>query len=189
LHATALLVMDMQVGVIESLPGDHTAMLQTTGRTVAAARAAGVPVIYVVAEFREGYPEISERSGVMARLRGSNRLLAGAPDTAVHPAVGPEPGDLTVVKRRRSAFLGSELEVLLRARDVRRLVLTGVMTSAVVLTTLTAAVDLDFELVVLRDCCADRDPALHEVLVTQLFPKYAEVTTSADWLGALGATA
>jgi nicotinamidase-related amidase len=66
-------------------------------------------------------------------------------------------------------------------------VLAGIATSGVVLSTLTEAADLDFDLVVLADACADADPEVHRVLLEKVFPKAAEVTTVAGWAASLSA--
>ena len=87
-----------------------------------------------------------------------------------------------VTKRRASAFSGSDLDVLLRARGIDSLVLTGIATSAVVLYTLCQANDLDFGLTVLSDACLDTDPEMHQVLVERLFPQWADVVAVEDWL-------
>ena len=86
-----------------------------------------------------------------------------------------------VTKRRVSAFTGSDLEVVLRAAGVDSLVLTGIATSGVVLSTLREAADRDYDLTVLADCCGDSDPEVHRVLTEKVFPRQAEVTTVADW--------
>ena len=72
------------------------------------------------------------------------------PSTEVHAAVAPEPGEVVVTKKRVSAFAGSDLDVVLRGLDVDALVLTGIATSGVVLSTLRMAADLDYELTVLE---------------------------------------
>jgi len=63
-----------------------------------------------------------------------------------HPVITPTASDIVVTKRRVSAFAGSDLEVVLRTLGVRHLVLTGIATSGVVLTTLREASDKDFQL-------------------------------------------
>jgi nicotinamidase-related amidase len=88
---------------------------------------------------------------------------------------------LAVTKRRVSAFTGSDLEVLLRARGTGHLVLAGIATSGVVLSTLRHAADLDYQLTVLADGCLDPDPEVHQVLLGKVFPRQAQVTTIADW--------
>lgn len=98
--------------------------------------------------------------------------------------MAPEPGDILVTKRRVSAFAGSDLDMVLRSNDIDHLVLTGIATSGVVLSTLRQAADLDFTLTVLSDGCLDNDPEVHQVLTEKVFPIQAEVTTVADWAAA-----
>jgi nicotinamidase-related amidase len=96
-----------------------------------------------------------------------------------------QPGDIVVTKRRVGAFIGSELEVVLRAQNIDHLVLSGIATSGVVLSTLRAAADMDYPLTVLSDCCADGDHEVHRVLLTKVFPRQADVLTAAEWAAAL----
>ena len=86
-----------------------------------------------------------------------------------------------MIKRRVSAFSGSDLEVLLRAFSAKHLILSGVATSGVVLSTLREAADKDYALTVLSDCCADMDEEVHRVLTTKIFPRQAEVKTVDEW--------
>ena len=106
--------------------------------------------------------------------------------TQVHARVAPQPGDVTVVKKRVSAFAGSGLDLVLRGQGIDTLVLTGIATSGVVLSTVREAADQDFGLVVLADGCLDSDPEVHRVLTEKVFPRQAEVTTVADWIATLG---
>jgi nicotinamidase-related amidase len=92
---------------------------------------------------------------------------------------------VAVTKRRVSAFTGSDLDVLLRARGTTHLVLAGIATSGVVLSTLRQAADLDYQLTVLADGCLDADPEVHRVLLAKVFPRQAEVTTIEEWAGSL----
>jgi nicotinamidase-related amidase len=89
----------------------------------------------------------------------------------IHRSVAPHPTDIVVTKHRVSAFAGTDLEMILRARDVDTLVLFGIATSGVELSTLLHASDADFRIVVIRDCCADVDPDLHACLLNSLFPR------------------
>jgi nicotinamidase-related amidase len=90
-----------------------------------------------------------------------------------------------VTKRRVSAFTGSDLEVLLRSGGIDSLVLAGIATSGVVLSTLRQAADLDYRLTVLADGCLDADPEVHQVLLQKVFTRQAEVTSIADWTAGL----
>ncbi len=100
----------------------------------------------------------------------------------VHPDLAPAEGEVTVVKRRVSAFTGSDLEVILRAFGIKHLVLTGIATGGVVLSTLREAADKDYKLTVLADCCADRDEEVHRVLTTKVFVNQADVLSVEEWI-------
>jgi nicotinamidase-related amidase len=92
---------------------------------------------------------------------------------------------MTVTKRRVSAFAGSDLEVILRGHRIEHLVLAGIATSGVVLSTVREAADKDYRLSVLSDACADRDADVHSILTTKVFPRQAEVMTTAEWVAGL----
>jgi nicotinamidase-related amidase len=180
---TALLVMDMQEGIVGRY-AQNSNILTTTGRAIEAAHAASVPVIYVMIAFRPGYPEVSPRnkafSGAAQRSQAS-----GVVSMEIHPAIAPQSTDIVVTKRRVSAFSGSDLEVILRSQNISHLVLTGIATSGVVLSTLREAADKDYQLTVLADCCLDADEEVHRVLLTKLFPRQADVIQSEEWIARL----
>lgn len=167
---TALLVMDVQERIVERYGDDG--LLGRIAGAAAAARERGILVVYVKVDFRPGYPEVSRRNKSFSRLAEGGFASGG---TGIHERVAPQEGDVVVTKRRVSAFSGSDLELILRARDIHRLVLTGIATSGVVLSTLRQAADLDYELVVLEDGCTDRDAEVHEVLLRKVFPRQADV--------------
>jgi nicotinamidase-related amidase len=183
--AAALLIMDVQQGIVERF-GDDEDYLRRLAAAAAAARSAGLRVIYVTVGFRPGYPEISPRNKTFAAIAGTGRFAAGDPAARVHAAVAPQDGDVTVTKLRVSAFAGSDLDVVLRAGGTDRLVLAGIATSGVVLSTVRQAADLDYQLTVLADGCLDGDPEVHRVLTEKVFPRQAEVMTVAAWIAGLG---
>ena len=178
---TALLVMDMQIAIVGLLPAGN----ETPGniaKAIAHARATEIPVIYVVVGFRPGMPEVSPNNKSFSTSKA--RLGTGNRDEfmKIEAAVAPFPDEIIVTKRRYSAFTGSDLEVVLRAQGIQHLVLTGISTSGVVLSTLREAADKDYHLSVLSDGCADRDPEVHQVLTTKVFPIQAEVITVDEWI-------
>jgi nicotinamidase-related amidase len=182
---SALLVMDVQNGIVEGVADQAGPLLETLAATVASARGAGVPVVYVRVAFREGVPEASPRNKIFSALAGRDGFSEADHATQIHAAVAPQPGEVVATKRRVSAFAGSDLDVVLRALDADALVLAGISTSGVILSTLRQAADLDFGLTVLRDGCADRDPEVHRVLMDKVFPRQATVCTAADWVSSL----
>lgn len=174
---TAFLVMDVQPGIVDRLP-DKEGYLAQVKRAVAAAHEKRLLVIRVVVGFRPGFPEVSPRNKMFSALQD-----AGGAFTQAKPAINPNGDDIIVTKRRVSAFSGSDLEMLLRARGISHLVLSGIATSGVVLSTVREAADKDYQLTVLADLCADFDEEVHRLLIDKVFPKQAEVTTSKAWIG------
>jgi nicotinamidase-related amidase len=181
---SALLVMDVQRAIVART--EDAGYLPRLRGAVDAARAAGVPVIYVVIGFRTGHPEVSARNRTFSAVTRGGGFVEGDADAQIHPDVAPRSGDIVVTKRRVSAFSGSDLDVVLRAGDIDSLVLTGIATSGVVLSTLRQAADLDFGLTVLADGCIDADPEVHRVLTEKVFPRQAEVVTVDGWVTAIG---
>lgn len=175
---TALLVMDYQNSIVSRVVEKYPDLLDKTAAVLAAARAADLPIIYIVVSFREGYPEVSPRNRSFSALRESGRMLAGSPDTEIHPQVGPRPGEIVVAKHRVGAFSTTALETILRAHDVTSLILCGIATSGVVLSTVRWAADMDYDLVVVEDCCADGDDEVHRVLTQKVFPRQARVVSA-----------
>ncbi|MGI5350440.1 cysteine hydrolase family protein [Streptomyces sp. CA-250714] len=178
---SALLVMDVQHHMVD-VADDGSGYLPRLRRAIDGARAAGIPVIYVVIALRPGQPEVSTRNRVLTTAVRAGLFAEGDPGTEIHHDITPQQGDIVVTKRRASAFSGSDLDLVLRARDIDSLVLTGIATSGVVLSTLCHANDLDFGLTVLKDTCLDTDPEVHRVLTGKLFPQWADVVTVEDWL-------
>lgn len=180
MSSSALLVMDVQTAIVQR-NADDPGYLARLGRAIESARADGTAVIYVVVGFRDGHPEISPHNRSFSAIAAGGGFGATDPGTQIAPQVAPLPGDVIVTKRRVSAFAGSDLDVVLRAQGVTSLVLTGIATSGVVLSTLRQAADLDFELAVLADACLDADAEVHRVLVEKVFPRQAQVLTVEEW--------
>jgi nicotinamidase-related amidase len=177
---SALLVMDFQTAVVEMVPTEKDGLLTRTAKLVESARNAGMRVIYVVVSYRAGYPEVSPRNQIFAPIRESGRFAEGSAGMEVHAAVAPKPGEVVVTKRRVSAFFGTDLDVILRANGIETLLLAGIVTSGVVLSTVRHAADADYRLVVVEDCCADRDAEVHRVLMEKVFARWTTVVKAED---------
>ncbi|CAN5234534.1 hypothetical protein BH09ACT8_BH09ACT8_22150 [soil metagenome] len=177
---TALLLMDVQYGILSRLD----AVDEYVAAVVAAqikAEEAGLLVILVRVGFSPGQPEVSARNRIFSGLKGSGAMVLGEESTDPHARLVRGNGEVVVTKKRISAFAGSDLTLVLRAHDVDHLVLAGISTSGVVLSTVREAADLDFSLTVLADLCRDQDDEVHRVLVEKVLPRQAEVIDSADW--------
>jgi nicotinamidase-related amidase len=186
MSTTALLVMDIQVGVASRLPLSQT-YLPLIRKTITTARS-HMKIIYVTVSFRPGHPEVAPTSAPAFTGGKANSLfVAGSLETAIEPSIAPIEGDIVVEKKRVSAFTGSGLDVILRGLGVKTLVLAGMATGGVVLSTVCEASDLDFKIVVLDDLCVDPDEKLHEMLVEKIFKKRGEVLGAEEWLKTLDA--
>ncbi len=153
-----------------------------------AARDAGVFVAYIVVNFRPGFPEISDRNKTFSARKTSGQSPAPDPLALINPTVSPRQDEPVIVKHRVNAFFGTELDVILRSQGVDTLILMGHATSGVILSTVRYAADADYELIVIEDGCADRDPEVHALLMEKIFPRQAVVTSSKDAVAALAAS-
>lgn len=181
---TALVLLDLMPVIVPELAGDAE-LLHRLATASVDARQVGVDVVHVRVAFRAGYPDLAPANKVFAAFTSHFDLTDSNPGTDIHPSLGRQDSDIVVLKKRVSAFAGSDLDIVLRSREVTALVLAGVTTSGAVLSTLRAAADLDYELTVLSDGCADTDAAVHELLLSSVFPMHAHVVATADWVTSL----
>jgi nicotinamidase-related amidase len=178
---TALLVMDYQPGILSRLPAADE-LLDRARAAIAEARSHGMQVGYVRVAFTDAdlaaIPETNKGFTAIAATAGRH-MHADAPETAVHEAVAPEPGDIVVRKTRVGAFSTTDLHQQLRERGIDTLILAGVSTSGVVLSTVRDGADRDYRIYVLEDATADPDPEVHGFLVRKVFARQAYVISIA----------
>jgi nicotinamidase-related amidase len=148
---------------------------------------AGIFIGYCISHFRPGFPEVSDRNKTRAARRDSGEVLPADPKALIHPSVLPQEGEPVIAKHRTSAFSGSAFEMILRAQNINTLIMMGHATSGVILSTVRLAADLDYQLIVVEDGCADRDPEVHKLLMEKVFPRQAMVVSSKEMVEALAA--
>jgi nicotinamidase-related amidase len=183
---TALLVMDYQSGILNRME-DPDALAAKARTAIDTLRDAGATIGYVRVAFTEADLEAMPDGAPMARVKAmpAGSMGPDSPTTQVDERVAPAAGDIVVRKSRVGAFGTTDLDQQLRARGVDTLVLAGISTSGVVISTLVEAHDLDYRLFVLADATADPDAELHASLIGGYFPKRAEVIELADLDGLL----
>jgi nicotinamidase-related amidase len=189
LSRAAVLSMDLQNAIVSIYAKDQSDFMPRVAGVLKAARERSAKVIHVQVGFRPGLPEVSSRNALFGAIKSSAQwqsIFQGAAGE-IHSAAGPEEGDIVVTKHRVSAFAGTDLEMILRSNQIETLVLLGIATSGVVLSTLLDASDADYGLVVVRDCCLDQEADLHAVLMEKLFPRRAAVLTASEFAEALRA--
>jgi nicotinamidase-related amidase len=183
---TVLLLLDLQDGILDQCDSNNTPYFTKVLNVTAAARFADIPVIYVRTCFRPSYPKISSHSSSFARIVPTNKYIEGDASVAFPSAIAPQPSDIIVTKRRVSAFVGSDLEVVLKGLGADSLVVAGLATSGAVLSTVRQAADMDYQLTVLKDLCVDNKPEVHTVLLEQVFPRQGRVVETGEWIDEVG---
>ncbi|RVU15052.1 pyrimidine utilization protein B [Methylobacterium oryzihabitans] len=205
---TALIVVDMQnayasPGGYLDLAGFDIAGAATVtakvAQAAAAARAAGIPVIYFQngwdAEYREaggpGSPNWHKSNALKTMRRrpelAGTLLAKGSWDYALVEALTPQPGDLVVPKPRYSGFFNTAIDSLLRARGIRTLVFTGVATNVCVESSLRDAFHLEYFGVVLEDATHQAGPDFAQrAALYNIETFFGWVSTVADFCGAVG---
>jgi len=177
--------MDVQTEIADYFASNGD-LFKRMSAAITAAHAAKIPVIYAVVTFRTNYPEISPDNksfSTIKQYRSPSQEVTAA--VLIHPAIAPLPFDIVLTKRRISAFTGSDLEIVLRAQGIRHLILFGIATSGVVLSTVREAADKDYILTILSDCCAEGDEEVQRVLLSKVFPRQATVVTAEEWIATL----
>jgi nicotinamidase-related amidase len=184
---TAVLSMDMHAGIVSIYAGDQQGFTSRAADVLARCRERGMTVIHIQVGFRPGFPEISPRNGLFHAIRSSpeRQQLFQGDAGKIHPDVAPVGDDIVITKHRISAFTGTDLDMILRSKETETVVLFGIATSGVVLSTLLDAVDADYRGIVVTDCCADRDAEVHRVLVEKFFPQRGTVVSAAELIEGL----
>ena len=159
---TAVLIMDFQQRIIANVASDPVAVVGNAAKALDGARAAGIPVIYVV-----------HRGGPFADY---------APDIELHPGVTPADGEMVITKVRPGPFSTTALDVTLREMGRDTLVIMGVATSGCVLSGVRWAVDVNYSFIVLSDACSDGDPEVHRVLTEKVYPRQGRVMATDEFL-------
>ena len=183
---TAVLIMDYENDIVGMFPeGVRGSLIERANAILKKARQAKIQVIYVAVRFREGYPEISPQNKLFSGLKKTGLLVEGTPGAEIDSRLAPQPGDIVVTKRRVGAFYTTDLETILRSKNISKLVMFGLSTSGVVLSTVRWAADMDYSMAVVSDACADFDPEVNRVLMEKVFPWQATVVKSDELLRAI----
>ncbi len=180
---SALLSMDCQTGIVAIYVKEKDAFLARAAGVLKRARSLKMPVIHVRVGFRPGLPEVSSRNLLGSAIKASpqwQQLFAG-PAGEIHSAIAPQGDDIVITKHRISAFAGTDLQMILHAKEIETLIMYGIATSGVVLSTLLDASDMDYRLAVIKDCCAEMDVDVHTVLVDKVFPRIAAVISANEF--------
>jgi maleamate amidohydrolase len=175
----ALLIVDFVMAYLDptsSLYANVEDALASNERLLAAARAAGIPVIFTKVEYSPGGAD----GGLFYRkVPALKHFVKGSPLGAFPPSLQPQQTELVVTKQYASAFFGTPLASTLTALGIDTLLITGLSTSGCVRASALDALQHGFAPFVVREACGDRHPAPHEANLFDLQAKYAEVISEA----------
>jgi nicotinamidase-related amidase len=142
----------------------------------------GGTIAYVRVAFTEAdWAAIPPTNAIFARVSENRLMYDEDPSTAIHDRLAPQPGDIVVRKTRVGAMSTTDLDRQLRDRGIDTLVMAGLSTSGVVLSTLIEAADRDYRLFVLSDGTDDPDAETRDVLLGKVFPRRAQVIDTAEF--------
>ncbi|WP_293765321.1 hydrolase [uncultured Aquitalea sp.] len=186
-RTTALLLIDLQQGILGFArePYDSAAVLDKAGRLAKAFRQAGALVVQV----RVGWsPDDGDR--LMPPVDAPTPATPLPGNWLTQPAeLGDTSRDLFILKRQWSAFYGTELDLQLRRRGIRTLVLGGISTHVGVDSTARSAWEHGYELVLAEDAMSCPLAECHAFSVKHIFPRIGRVRETAAVIAALQATA
>ncbi|NUO85693.1 MAG: cysteine hydrolase [Cupriavidus sp.] len=179
---TALVVMHYQTDILALFPSAAPTLLANTRKLCDAARARGVSVYFAKIHFSPGYPEVSplNRNG-----QGIKRLGLFV-DDQVSPELGRRDHEPLIVAHRASVFFGTDLQLRLSAQGIDTLLMAGIASTGVVLSSVAYASDADFRLFTVKDCCYDPDQVVHDHLFATAFDSRTTVLSLAEALALLG---
>jgi nicotinamidase-related amidase len=180
---TALVLIDLQRGVVARQTTPHTPA-KVVGNAVRLAekvRAAGGTVALVNVAF---HPDWKDALKVPVDESFNPGTLP--PNWAeIVPELGPHAGDLLITKRQWGAFYGTELDLQLRRRDVRTILLGGIATNIGVESTARNAYELGYHQVLVEDAMAGLGEGAHEFAIKNIFPRLGNVRSTDEALAAL----
>ena len=185
----ALLIMDYQPMVL-GMVSDGDKLVNRANEAIDIARSQGVTVGFVRLAFADDdYALVPATNRAFFPFASGRQLHVSSAALALHPGLEVRPGDIVVRKTRVGAFSTTSLDEQLTNLGVTTLILAGLTTSGVVLSTIRDAADRDYRLILLSDCISDPRQEVHTALMEQVFPGQADIITTAELLPLLEGTA
>lgn len=183
----ALLIVDFVVAYLDPASPLYAGVedaLASNERLLAAARHAGIPVLFTNVEYAPGGADGGVFYRKVPALKAFDR---GSPMGAFPPSLQPQDGELVITKQYASSFFGTTLASTLTALGIDTLLITGLSTSGCVRATALDACQHGFLPFVIREACGDRHPGPHEANLFDLQAKYAEVISESQAIAHISA--
>jgi len=178
---TALVVMHYQTDILGLFPSVAPALLANTRKLCDAARAKSVSVYFANIHFSPGYPEVSPLNKNGQGIKQLGLFI----DDEIAPELGQQATEPLIIAHRASVFFGTDLQARLSAQGIDTLLMVGIASTGVVLSSVAYASDADFRLFTVKDCCYDPDQVVHDHLFSTAFDSRTTVLSLADALSLL----
>jgi nicotinamidase-related amidase len=180
---TALLLMHFQDDIVALFPRPEIGpVIDRCQHVIQAARAKDLTIVFANIKFRSDYLEVNPRNQNGVWLQSMGLFTR----SQVTPELARQTHDILIEGQRVSVFYATALELILRSRGIETLIMAGLTSTGVVLSSLAYASDADYRIVVLEDCCYDPDRTAHERLFAGAFQTRASIATAAEFIGSLG---
>jgi nicotinamidase-related amidase len=180
-RSTALVLIDLQNGIVgmNLAPRSGQDVLATGDSLARRFRAAGALVVLVRVAFADDFSDSLRQPVDQPPQRPAGGLAAGWSE---FPPGLAQRGDIHVTKRNWGGFYGTDLDVQLRRRGIRTVVLGGIATNFGVESTARQGWERGYEIVIVEDACASMSAELHDMAVRAIFPRISRVVR-ADGIG------
>jgi nicotinamidase-related amidase len=168
---------------------EDTGMLENTRKLVDAARQAGATIVHAPITFAPGYNEIAAHPyGILKGVVDSTAFVKGEWGSEIVDAMAPQAGDVVVEgKRGLDTFATTNLDFILRAREITTIALGGFLTNCCVESTMRTGYEKGYKVITLSDCVAATSAEEHENAIKFDYPMFSDVMTSDALAGELGA--
>jgi nicotinamidase-related amidase len=172
---------------------DDTGMLDRSKAVAEEARRAGATVVHAPITFAEGYGELGDPDAVYGILKGvidSNAFVKGSWGAAICDDMAPQKGDIVVEgKRGLDTFATTNLDFILRSRDIKTVALGGFLTNCCVESTMRTAYEKGYDVITLTDCTAATSDEEQRVAVARDYPMFSRPMTGSEFTAALTGSA
>jgi nicotinamidase-related amidase len=160
----------------------ETGMMDNTRRVVDEARRAGATIVHAPISFAPGYGELGPSEKVFGILKGvvdSGAFVKGSWGAEICDQMAPQEGDIVVEgKRGLDTFATTNIDFVLRSREISTVVLGGFLTNCCVESTMRTAYEKGYDVITLTDCTAATSPEEQSAAIAQDYPMFSQPMTS-----------
>ncbi len=180
-----MVLIDLQQGIVgrPGAPRSGPEVVRNASRLAVRFRALGATVVLVHVAFQLDFKDVLNVPADVPAPFDPSALPPGWADLV--PALGPQPGDLVITKRQWGAFHGTELDLQLRRREVRTIVLGGISTNIGVESTARSAYEHGYAQILVEDAMTSASAEMHAFAVQNIFPRLGRVRSTDEVLAAL----